>query len=231
MNFLHTALAASEEQGSAFLVELWNIFYNEYLHPSVYYSNLNIDGDSIFFINMIVLGLCIGIIIASFVAVFNKRVLGEIVRKLLLAEALSPSSAKTLEELGIENSFLARYAVRKSTTLRRVVKCREEEEYIAAQIQKRQEYLQAHPEDKRGKHFADTEYQINPYADVFYIPENMKYMADIKFEKKGSTWLSACMSIPVMLVIFIAVVIALPHILSLVNDMASAANAPSNKYL
>ncbi len=231
MNFLYTALTTPEEDRRSLIAELWDIFYDEYLHPTVYYENLNIDGDTMLFINIIVFGLCIGIIFAAFAAVFNKRVLGNIVRKLLSEGAVSAENAKTLEELGLENSVLVRYAVRKSVTLRRVVKCREEEEYIAAEAQKRREYKQEHEKDKRASRFRETEYKINPYADTFYIPEEMKYMADVKFEKKGSTWLGAFVCIPVMIVVFILIIVALPHIISLVNDIAGAANTPSDKYL
>ncbi len=231
MNFLYTALATPEEDSRSLIAELWDIFYSEYLHPTVYYENLNIDGDTMFFINIIVFGLCIGIVFAAFAAVFNKRVLGNIVRKLLSEGAVSSESAKTLEELGVENSVLARYAVRKSVTLRRVVKCREEEEHIAAEAQKRREYGQEQESGKRSRKFVEAEYKINPYADTFYIPEEMKYMADVKFEKKGSTWLGAFVCIPVMIVVFVLIIVALPHIISLINDIAAASSTPSDKYL
>ncbi len=231
MKFLYTALTIPEEDNRSLIEELWDIFYSEYLHPTAYYENLNVDGDTMFFINIIVLGLCVGIVFAAFAAVFNKRVLGNIVRKLISEDAVSAENAKTLEELGLEDSMLARYAVRKSVTLRRVIKCREEEQHIAAQEQKRREYRQEHEKDKRASRFKETEYKINPYADAFFIPEEMKYMAAVKFEKKGTTWLGACMSIPVMIVVFVLIIVALPHILSLVNDIAGAANTPSDKYL
>ncbi len=230
-NYLYNALKITEEDNISLIEELWEYFYDKYLHPEVYYENLNVDDGSMLFINIIVFGLCVGIVIAAFAAVFNKRVLGGIVRKIIAAEAYSPESAKTLEELGLEGSAVARYAVRKSTTLRRVVKCREEQEHLAAEEQKRAEYCRAHEKDRRARRFRETEYKINPYADVFYIPEEMKYMADVKFEKKGSTWVGAIVSIPVMLVIFVLIVIALPNILSLVDELAGATNTPSSKYL
>ncbi len=223
MKLSYNALTIPEEDSRTLIEELWD----EFFAPSVYYENLGIDGDSMFFINIIIFGLCVGVIIAAFAAVFNKRVLGNIVRKILAAEATSPETAKTLEELGLEDSFIARYAVKKSTALRRVVKCREEEEHIAAEVRRLGEYRQTHEKDKHARRFVETKYNINPYADVFYIPEEMKYMADVKFEKKGSTWFGAIMSIPVMLIVFVLIVIALPHILSIINDLASS----SDKYL
>lgn len=167
---------------------------------------------------MIILGIFIGLALAAFASVFNKQVLGDFVRELLREEALSAESAKTLAELGYERKTVIRYSVRKGVNLRRVVRCREEEEYLAAIEAKREEYEEKRKNNKSLPRFKAEAFCVNADEHHFYIPEKMKYMADIKFEKKGSTWLGAFVFLLVLAIAFLLLMFALPHILSLLNE-------------
>lgn len=211
------------------LNEIWDYFYNTYVDPNEYYENINMGTGTMLSLRIIILGLCIGLCAAAFAAVFNKRVLGGVVRKVLKSEAFSAESALTLEELGYESNPFVRLAVRKSTSLRRVLKCAEEEEFEHSLAQRRKEHEQNRKENKKLPKFKESSYKINAYADRFYIPEDMKYMADVKFEKKGSTWFGAIVFSLVMVVVFVAILVALPEILSLINDIAGGVSTkPKN---
>ena len=85
MRSLIGIFAVKAEEQSLFS-ELWEYFYNTYIDPSEYYENLNITSSDLLFIRLLILGLCVGLSLAAFGAVFNKRVLGGIVRKILKAE-------------------------------------------------------------------------------------------------------------------------------------------------
>ncbi len=200
--------------------ELWLYFMDKYFDDSTFYPNLNIDGNDTAFIRLVIIGLFIGLSVAGFFAVFNKRVLGSFVRKLIQAEAFSPESAKTLEELGFAGKVTIYNAVRKSTTLRRVVKCREEQAHDAELSLKRAEYDTARENDKRLPKFKETVYKIDPTTDRFYIPEEMKYMADIKFDAKGNTWASAIFCCVFMLVLMVVAIVLLPNLLEFLNNLA-----------
>lgn len=213
-------LAVTADAEQPLIVELWGYFYDTYLTPDVYYENLNLTSNELFSIMIFIFGLCVGLSLASFGAVFNKRVLGGVVRRLLEKQALSPESALTLDELGYPNSLLVNFAVKKSTSLRRVVKCREELEFDAEQARKREEHDKKRADDKKLPRFKEAAYKINVYEDKFYIPEDMKYTADVKFEKKGTTWLGAVIFTVIMMVVFVVLVVFLPQILELVNDVA-----------
>ena len=63
-----------------------------------------------------------GVIIASVVIFFNKTMRGTLVRLLLAAEALSPESAKTLDELGVEDKAAAIKSIERSDILKRIIK-------------------------------------------------------------------------------------------------------------
>ena len=211
--------------------ELWLYFYDTYFTDETVYEHLNMGSGSLISVRNIILGLFVGLTLASFAAVFNKRVLGGFVRILLREECLSPETGKTLPELNYADKLIIRYAVRHSVTLRRVVKCREEEEYLQSMEELRESYAERRREDPSlPKRFRQKSFRIDPDAHHFYIPEEMKYMADVKFEQKGTTWLCAVLFVVVMLVALIAVMMVLPHILSLVNEFVCsfASSTPDN---
>ena len=168
------------------------------------YEYLGNAADSMTSLPMIIIGIFIGLAIASFGAVFNKRVLGDFVRKLLREEALSAESAKTLAELNYQRNPVIRSSLRKGVTLRRVVRCREEEEYLAAIETKQTEYEEQRKNDPSLPKFKAEAFRVDPDEHHFYIPEELKYMADVKFEKKGSTWLGAIVFIVVLVIAFVA---------------------------
>ena len=229
MKNLFFALSATtaEELGMPLWKELWYYFYETYINPSVYYENLGADSRTMLSVRLMILGLFIGIAIAAFAAVFNKRVLGGVVRRLLKADALSPDSALTLAELGYSGGIIG-LAVKKSTSLRRVVKCREEEEYDEKLKEKRKEYAERKKNGDKLPKFKETPYKINTLTDAFYIPEKMKYMADVKFEKKGTTWLGAILTVVVLAVVFVALMVALPSIFELLNSIAGEIGSSEN---
>lgn len=202
--------------------ELWLYFWDKYFNDSSVYTNINLDARDTAFIRLVIIGLFVGLSIAGFASVFNKRVLGSLVRKIIQEEAFSKDSAKTLEELGFLGKVAIYTAVRKSTNLRRVVKCREEEEHDAELLRKRQQYEAERAENKKLPKFKETVYNVNPVTDHFYIPEDMKYMADIKFEAKGNTWASAIVCCLLMLVLMILAVVFLPDLLELLNKLAES---------
>lgn len=213
------------EEDRGFLQNLWLSFYENYIDPSETFDNLNMDSGSILSIRIVIIGLFFGLALAGFAAVFNKRVLGALVRKLIADECLSPETAKTLDELGFDNIFM-RFAVKHSTSLRRVVKCREEEIYDREQERSRLEYEENRKQNKKLSRFREKPYKINDLTDAFYIPEKMKFTADVKFEKKGNSWFSTIVSAIAMIIIMIAILIALPHILSAINEITGNMNTP-----
>ena len=169
----------------------------------------------------IILGFCAGIIVAAFLSLFTKRTLGDFVRRVIEREALSPDTAKTLDELDYLDRLIIRRAVVKSVSLRRVVKCREEEEFYAAQNKKREEHEKKRAEDRSVKRFKETEYKIDADNDHFFVPEELKYMAEIKFDKKGATLRAAIATSILAVIAFFAIMLALPELLEFLDKLAS----------
>lgn len=209
--------AAQADETMPLWRELFLDFYESYYGNSVYYPNLNMDTDSMIFIKNLILGIFIGLCIAAFGAVYNKRVLGKFVRKLLREECLSKESARTLSELGAIQNYAIRNAVRKSVSLRRVVRCREEEDFLAEQKKLRLEFEEANKGNKKAA-FREEKFEIDTANDHFYIPEDMKYMADVKFESRGTTWLGAIIFVIIMAVVFVALIAFLPDIFQMLDN-------------
>ena len=181
----------------------------------------NLTENALFSVPLIVIGVFLGIAIALFVTVFNKRILGEMVRKLLSEESLSSESAKTLDELGLANHFLLRHAVKGNVSLRRVVYCREEEEFL----QKQEEERQNAPSPKK---FRAKPFRVDPKAHHFYIPEDQKDTAAAKFDKKGTSYVALGISLLLLLVLMIALLFALPKLMEWLDQLVGSVSSGGN---
>ncbi len=219
-----TVLAS--EKGLSLWQELWQYFYETYFTDETVYEHLHMGGGALASIPIIVFGLFIGLVLASFAAVFNKRVPGGFVRLLLKEECLSPDMAKTLPELNGAHKLYLRYAVRKSVSLRRVVKCREEEEFEAKEAEEEQAYAEQREKDPSlPKRRRTKPFVVDPDKHHFYIPEKLKYTAEIKFEQKGSTWLGAVVFSAIMLIVCCVILMFLPQILQLLDEFVGGFGA------
>ena len=216
MNILFTLTAQSD---TSFFEDVWNYLYDVYLRVDVSYENLNFTDSPLFSLRLTVLGIFIGTIIACVAMAYHKQVLGGIVRKLIAHGALSKNSAKSAVELGYGKNFLVKNALCRSVALKRVVRCVGEEEFILDQAQDKEEYEKKRAEGARLPRFKDREYLVDIESDVFYIPEELRIRAEIKFEKKGSGWLSTVLGIIGLIIIFFLLLLVLPHLLGFVDGM------------
>ena len=181
----------------------------------------NLTENALFSVPLIVIGVFLGIAIALFVTVFNKRILGEMVRKLLSEESLSSESAKTLDELGLSNHFLLRHAVKGNVSLRRVVYCREDEEFL----QKQEEERKNAPSPKK---FRAKPFRVDPKAHHFYIPEDQKDTAAAKFDKKGTSFVALGILLLLLLVLMIALLFALPKLMEWLDQLVGSVSSGGN---
>ena len=180
--------------------ELWLYFNEKYLNPVEYYPNLDMGTGTMLSVRLIIIGLFIGLIVACFVSVFTKQVLGKAVRAILEKQAFSPDTAMTLEDIGIEKNDILCYAVSKNGNVRRVVRCVEEEEHYAALAQARAEYEAKRASGDKLPAFKETSYSINPYADRFYIPEELAARAAVRYDPKGNNWRTFILTVLVSLI-------------------------------
>ena len=170
--------------------ELWQYFEEKYFtFDLTQYENLGLGGGGhLFNLPQMIAMMLIGVIIAAFASIFNKRVLGDFVRVMLQHEAHSVEKAKTLEELGYLRNSTIRSALRRGVSLRRVVHCVEEEEFAREVEAQRLSYEERRAADGSLPPFIAPTYKMDVDTAHYYIAEKDKYMADIKFEKRGTNW-------------------------------------------
>jgi hypothetical protein len=97
-------------------------------------------------------------------------------------------------------STVVRKELCNSAFLRKVVFCREEQEFLA----------------EKGK---DATYKIDFTKDHFYIPEDLKYRAENRFSAKGSTWLYVVLTIVLVPVVVGLLCRLMPGILNLIDSL------------
>lgn len=222
------ALAKTAENG--FFEDLWEFIYGTYLSVDGNYQNLGLDTGVVTSVRVIALGIFLGTLFACVYMVYNKQVLGGAVRKMLSEEQDCSSSekAKSLEELGLAKNPFIRSAVQRSVSLRRVVRCVEEEEFYRAQAERKAEYDKRREQQKevgaKLPKFHEIEYRVDPRNDRFYIPEELRSTAEGKFKSKGFSWGSAIIGILVLCIGFFIVLLVLPKVLTHVDDFLGGFN-------
>ncbi len=211
----------AEEQ--SLISELWDYFTQKYFSPDLSgYDNFSLGGTSMFSVRTVIFGIYIGLNLAAILAIFDKRVLGDFVRALLGEDCLSKESAKTVAELGFAKNTAVRSSLKSGYTLRRVVKCVEEEQFYADLAEKQAEYekeaaLAAERGEKMPK-FRATEFKVDLATAHFYIPEQIKYTAEQKFEKKGTNWLTFAGVFLLSTAALFAVFALLPDLLRMLDN-------------
>lgn len=186
---LLTAFRLSDTSEIPLWQELWEFWKAKYFTMDLTgYENLDFGGARLVSLPQIIVAFIIGILIASFAAIFNKRVLGDFVRVLLQHECHSVENAKTLEELGYLKNTTIRSALRRGVSLRRVVHCVEEEAFERELAEQREAYEKSRASNPSLPAFVEPVFKMDVSTAHFYIHQEDIYMADIKFEKKGTNW-------------------------------------------
>ena len=164
------------------------------------YDNLSVTEQTADIINKIIPALILGIIFAAIVTAFGRRTVGGFVKTLIEKEALSPETGVTLFETGGFRSTVLRRELCRGAFLRKVVFCREEQAYL----------------NEKGK---DAIYKIDFTRDHFYIPEDLKYRAEIRFNPKGSSWLSVVLTV-ILVPVFVGLLCRfMPNILQFIDSI------------
>ncbi len=210
-------LFASNEK--SLIEELWEYFVDTYFSPELPpLDNFSFGTGTMISLQMILIGFTIGLIFASFITIYNKRFIGAFVRKLLHEECFDKNSAKALSELGYEKNLLMRYSLRAGSPLSRWARCVEEDEFYSEMKTKRDEFEEMHKSDKKPPKFKETEFKRNTRTMHFYIPEEKKYAADIKFDAKGANWISFLLVTVVSIILCAFLSYVLPDIIKMIDN-------------
>jgi hypothetical protein len=216
----HIPLYLTEETG---WLEILNEIFSLELGQ---YENLGFGDFAFMNLRNIIFGLILGIIFASYLSIFNKRVYGDFVRSLIGENCSSPETAKTLSELGYMKNSAVRSALKSGNAYRGIIRCPEAEEYYASREQARGEYeARVAASGEKAPAFNSPEYKFDFTTARFYIPEEKHFTAAERFEKKGTSVLSAVVITVVSLVLFWAILKFLPDILQLLDNFVGRINS------
>lgn len=215
MNNMLFSLAAS---GKSFVEELWDYFVETYILGSSEYPNLGLTQNSIISLPVIVSGIIIGALCAVIFAVYDSRVMGGFVRGMLEKGAVGKENAITLYDMGFTERSSVGRALRKSAGLRRIIHCVEEENFYAEQNRAREEHEKKREEDPSLPEFKSAEYTFTE-DEHFYVLEDKRITAEVKYAKRGTKPWMFPIIIVISVVIFFALLIVLPYILKLTDQL------------
>jgi len=171
------------------------------------YEHLTFFNDPTMF-KILIIGIYIGLIIASLFTFYNRRILGEFVRKLDSEGALSPETAKTLEELGYSKKRLVKLSLKRGYSLRRVIS------YTSAANTDENEEI-------KGENLANAStlgQKVDLSKDKFYLPEEKRDITVSRFRAKGSGPLSIVLLAVIGLVAVVLIFKIAPIIVNLLDS-------------
>ena len=218
LNILYFCLAKEQ----TLFEELWKYFVDKYFSIDLpYLENFSIKSGGLVSIRGIIIGIAVGIVIAAACTVYNKRYIGSFVRRVISCRCFDAASAKTLDELGYLKSAGVRGVIKSGGSLSRWVRCVEEDEFFAEIEKKRAGFDDAHKDDAKKSNFVEPEFKRDLNTMNFYIPEEKKYAAEIRFEDKGANFGVLIVVIIAALLLCAFICYFLPDLLKMIDNFIS----------
>ena len=163
-------------------------------------------------LNIIIWGIYAGLVIACAAAVRKRNLASAIVSRLLDAGADSPDTAVTLAEAGIGRGRIksALRSLKSGTVLSRYVICADRDRFTSPLTGARA---------KLAKLFSlptETE-KLTPDAR-FFIPEENRITAEVRFKKKPTKWWVVLIFAAALAAVMVFISKAIPQLLSMLDD-------------
>ena len=218
LNSLYYCLAKEQ----TLFEKLWEYFVEKYFTIELpYLENFSIRMKGLVSLQTIIVGITIGIIIASIGTIYTKRYIGNFVRRIIDCKCFDAKSAMNLYDLGYLKNPGVRNVIKSGGTLSRLIRCVEEDEFFADVAQKRIEFEQAHENDDSKPVFVEPEFKRDLNTMHFYIPEEKKYTAEIRFDDKGANIGSFIVVVISALALCALLCYFLPDLLKMVDNFIS----------
>ena len=207
-----TALASEK----SFWRELWEAIEERYFTMDVgSYDHIEVGSGSIVTLRGMVVGISVGVVLASGFAVYDKRRLGGFVRRVIAEDCLSADRAKTLDELGYGKGYGIKKSLRDGV-LSRVVHCVEREEHDRDVAEMRAAYVEQNGSDEG---FVAPRFAMDADTAHFYIPDEDHYRAEVRFEKKGTSWRTFIVVAVIAVIMTSVACFFLPEVLQMLDNM------------
>ena len=199
------------------LEEIWEYLEGKYFSVDMgRYEHISIGSGSLITLQKVVLGICVGIIVAAAMVCYDKNRLGAFVRAIVREQALCPDRAMTLSDLGFAGNRAVRTSLRSSNKLGRIVHSVEKDAYDAQVAAAREAYVAEHGNDEG---FFMPQYRMDVNNDHFYIPDEEHYRAEVRFDNRGSGWRAFTLVCIVAVMAAALICFLLPDMIQLVDNM------------
>lgn len=159
-------------------------------------------------VKLIVWALFAGFVFAALLAVYNKRLIGGLVKKMLYEDCTTPEKARTVTELGYGTDWFIKNALRTDNALLRFVK-----RIDAPKTDENGNEISEKPEKSRGGHDI-----IDFTTAKFYIPEDLKYKADVRYASKGTDFVSFGICVVIFIAAAFAAIFLIPDLIQLIDN-------------
>ena len=199
------------------LEELWEYLEGKYFSVDMgRYEHISIGSGSLVTLQKVVLGICVGIIIAAAMACYDKNKLGAFVRAIVKEQALWPDKAMTVYDLGFARNSAVKASLRSPNKLGKIVHCVEKEAYDAKVAEAREAYIAEHGNEEG---FFMPQYRMDFDNDHFYIPDEEHYRAEVRFDKKGNGIAGLVLTAVLTVALAILLIKLTPVVLGMIDNL------------
>lgn len=160
-------------------------------------------------VELIVWALFGGFVFASLLAVYNKRLIGGLVKRILSENATTPEKALTVTELGYGTDWFIKNALRKDEALLR---------FVSRVDAPAAEDTDAEKEDEADAKSASESKLIDFETARFYIPEEKKYKAEVRYAGKGTDFVAFGICVVIFAVSAFAAIFLIPDLIQLIDN-------------
>ncbi len=168
------------------------------------YSNFDLTSLSAGSIEMIVWGICIGVIIGVLCALVHKSIIASFIKVLVKNKILTAEDAKTLDELKLRGKWYLRSALKYPyKPLRRYVMCANEEELTSAE---KEDYEKKLPMDKA----------------LFYLPEENRIGAETRYSEVKKPIFSFIFTTAIIIAAAFFLMYAVPELLQMLDNFITS---------
>lgn len=157
-------------------------------------------------IELILVCCYVGLIAACALSIYDKRVMGDFVRTLIRMNATSPERAVTLHEAGYAKKGAILRALRGNGLFKGMV-------YEASETV---EF------DRENHAIPIYREKFDVQSARFYLPEPLKYKAEVRFEKKGTHIMMLVLGAILFAVLLVIALIFKDQIVTLINQYFAA---------
>ena len=182
-----------------FFIEFFEALKNDL--GKIFGETITLGDNPITTLNIIVWSLYIGFMIGIAVTLYNRWVLGGLIRKLIDRGALTEGSAVTAAEVGCHNPLI-RFSLREKSTLRRIV------------------HMTGDTETQRSRESFDKA--------RFYIPDENVHRAEVIYGNSGTGVMSILLSILAFFVVVLISFFVIPNLLQMLTNFIAGITPSSN---